>query len=59
MEQNKCSTRKTYNKTEKNTQAKRKHEAKSAKIELKWRTAAMRYSVNNINDTDNTRNYHV
>ena len=26
------------------------------KKELKWRTAAMRNSKNNINDTDNTRN---
>ena len=36
-------------------QAKRKQEAKSAKKELKWRTAAMRDSRNNINDTDHTR----
>ena len=50
---------KTYNKTEKSIQAKRKQKAKSAKKELKWRTAAMRDSRNNTNDTDNTRNYHV
>ena len=40
----------------KNIQTKRKQEAKSAKRKLKWRTAAMRDSRNNINDTDNTRN---
>ena len=40
---------------QKNMQAKRKQEAKSAKRKLKWRTAAMRDSRNNINDTDNTR----
>ena len=45
-------------KQKKNIQAKTKQEAKSAK-KLKWRTAAMRDSRNNINDTDNTRNYHV
>ena len=37
-------------------QAKRKQEAKSAKRKLKWRTAAIRDSRNNMNDTDNTRN---
>ena len=37
-------------------QAKRKQEAKSAKRKLKWSTAAMRDSRNNINDIDNTRN---
>ena len=33
----------------------RKQEAKSAKRKLKWRTAAMQHTRNNINDTDNTR----
>jgi len=41
---------------QKNIHAERKQEAKSAKKELKWRTAAMQNSRNNINDTDNTRN---
>jgi len=41
---------------QKNMQAKRKQEAKSAKRKLKWRTAAIRDIRNNINDTDNTRN---
>ena len=48
----KCSTRKTYNKTEKKHTTKEKARGKVCKKELKWRTAAMRYSRNNINDTD-------
>ena len=35
---------------QKNIQAKRKQEAKSAKRKLKWRTTAMRVSRTNIND---------
>jgi len=38
------------------TYKQKKQQAKSAKRKRKWRTAAMRDSRNNINDTDNTGN---
>ena len=43
----------TYEKKHTN---KKKARGKVCKKELKWRTAAIRNSKNNINDTDNTRN---
>ena len=45
----------TIQDTKKHTN-KTKAGGKVCRKELKWRTAAMRNSRNNINDTDNTRN---